>query len=62
LIEGHLLVTGEVHLAPDSGVLDVSTRLRLKDGISVHSFEHRHDSLRHGILIGSGISEVATER
>jgi hypothetical protein len=32
-----------VHLTPDSGVLDVSTRLRLKDGISVHSVEHRYD-------------------
>ena len=47
-----LLITGDceigtfkqrVNLTPDTGVLDISTRLRLKDGISVHSCEDLYD-------------------
>jgi hypothetical protein len=56
--EGGLLLTGDcgigtfeqrVHLTPESDVLDVSTRLELKDGLSVRFVEDRYDfvSPRH---------------
>jgi hypothetical protein len=53
-IEDGLLLTGDcgigtfeqrVHLTSESDVLDISTRLRLKEDVSVHSVEDRYDFL-----------------
>lgn len=54
LVDGALLLTGDcgvgtfeqrIKLTTQKDVLDVSTRLNLKDGVSIHSVEDRYDFL-----------------